>query len=189
MEAVKSLVPEAQVYEHRILHSIQGNQLHADDLRHPDAQEDHSSQAPEDGAAGENEEPLRLGGQQPTSQGRPAAGSVTSVGNLDFSSQTWIEMEALDLLGRLQKHTAHDTAFGSNLLLAGYGLGGIIIKQVSFTSALQRPLCSLIHRHPRPSLLPTPHQDSTISRSRWSALFFFLHHTARAPVWDGKRSC
>ena len=47
------------------------------------------------------------------------------------SSHTWIEEEALSLLKTIQKEVSTTmTASRSKVLLAGYGLGGLVVKQV-----------------------------------------------------------
>ena len=52
------------------------------------------------------------------------------------SSHNWIEEEALTLLGTIQKNTPTErTAHRSKLLLAGYGFGGMVVKQVLVTSS------------------------------------------------------
>jgi hypothetical protein len=56
--------------------------------------------------------------------------SVTSVTTHQFSP-AWIEKEALALLGTIQQNTPTEkTADQSKVLLAGYGFGGIVVKQV-----------------------------------------------------------
>lgn len=47
------------------------------------------------------------------------------------SSHSWIEEEALSLLKTIQKEVSTEmTANRSKVLLAGYGLGGLVVKQV-----------------------------------------------------------
>ena len=47
------------------------------------------------------------------------------------SSHTWIEEEALSLLKAIQKEVSTEmTGSRSKVLLAGYGLGGLVVKQV-----------------------------------------------------------
>ena len=47
------------------------------------------------------------------------------------SSRTWIEEEALSLLKAIQKKVSTEmTGSRSKVLLAGYGLGGLVVKQV-----------------------------------------------------------
>jgi len=59
--------------------------------------------------------------------------SVTSVTTHQFSP-AWIEKEALALLGTIQQNTPKEkTANQSKVLLAGYGFGGIVVKQVQVT--------------------------------------------------------
>lgn len=59
--------------------------------------------------------------------------SVTSMATHQLSP-AWIEKEALDLLGTIQqKGSIEKTAGRSKVLLAGYGFGGIVVKQVAVT--------------------------------------------------------
>lgn len=57
--------------------------------------------------------------------------SVTTVTAHDFFSSAWITREALDLLGRIQEHAPTENGSDRNtVVLAGYGFGGIVVKQV-----------------------------------------------------------
>lgn len=57
--------------------------------------------------------------------------AVSSIAIGDFFTPGWIDSEAYYLLERIQKET-HDqnTGHPSKVLLAGYGFGGIVVKQV-----------------------------------------------------------
>ena len=52
------------------------------------------------------------------------------------SSPNWIEEEAMTLLGTIQKNAPKErTVHRSKLLLAGYGFGGMVVKQVPVISS------------------------------------------------------
>lgn len=55
----------------------------------------------------------------------------------NFSSPAWIEIKALELLNHIQKHAPpKERGDQCKVLLAGYGFGGMVVKQVRTTSEL-----------------------------------------------------
>lgn len=142
---ISHLVPEARVVACHIFHG--GTTLLSPDLYNED----------EDGPM-ENQEDSRSEGADM----RSAAGERTRMSTLDDMherdtpdgsdvdmtepdstrphaikypfSPAWIEEEALILLGKIQKNAlAEKTADRSKVLLAGHGLGGIVVKKVMLT--------------------------------------------------------
>lgn len=55
----------------------------------------------------------------------------------DTLSPTWTKTEALNLLGRIQQDALSDGPQSQGkVLLAGYGFGGIVVKQVRYRLVL-----------------------------------------------------
>jgi hypothetical protein len=148
-EKVKSVVPEARVIRHNIFNrSVDFNGPRSqepalnesDDADRADLpQVDEAStdegvemdfaEPPvlEDSVATDLESPLL----EATDRKSWDTASTTSIKKHDYSSRTWIENEALDLLDRVQKHNeTENRGTESQMLLAGYGYGGVVIKQV-----------------------------------------------------------
>lgn len=66
--------------------------------------------------------------------GTENAASVTIMAGHDYFSADWIQREALSLLNRIRQQC--DTSVqGKRIVLAGYGSGGIVIKQVRRVSS------------------------------------------------------
>jgi hypothetical protein len=66
--------------------------------------------------------------------------SVTTVAIGDFFSSAWIGKEAYHLLERIQRETLrNESGNATKILLAGHGLGGIVVKQVHTSPQLGAP--------------------------------------------------
>lgn len=142
---IKNLVPEARVVSCHIFNG--GTTLHPPDLYNEDEngpieKQEGSKSEGEDmrSAAGER---TRMSALDGVNKRERSDGSDVDMSEADSMrpdavmypfSAAWIEEEALILLGTIQKNAlAEKTADRSKVLLAGYGLGGIVVKQVLAT--------------------------------------------------------
>ncbi|WQF82582.1 Putative B30.2/SPRY domain, P-loop containing nucleoside triphosphate hydrolase [Colletotrichum destructivum] len=95
------------------------------------------------------------------------AKSTTSLYDLSYS-RSWIEKEALDLLDRIHRHAPKAGEGGNKIVLAGYGLGGIVIKQAIVIANTAPRFYDVASNVTRLLFFATPHgpnQHSAADRS------------------------
>lgn len=91
-----------------------------------------------------------------------SAGSVISTTEHDFFLSSWMQVEALKLLSQIKKHVADSKDDMGKVLLAGYGFGGFVVKQVCGKHVTWESLGWSHHfanfAHGRPSFSPIQSQ-------------------------------
>ena len=135
---INHLVPEARVVACHIFHG--GTTLHSPDLYNEDEDEQEGSTSEGEDMRSAAGDRTRMPALDGVNKSEESDGSGVDMSEADSMrpdavrfqfSPAWIEEEALILLGTIQKNAlAEKTADRSKVLLAGYGLGGIVVKQV-----------------------------------------------------------
>lgn len=128
---VKTLVPEADVYEYKVFDADLGEDVHG--KRQSTQQDAHDSAR--QGWDTDVEEFLCEDDERESDSGSPEhqiehrAECMLDEKSAEFSA-SWFEDKTAGLLKAIQRiECAHATTDGEKCLIAGYGLGGILLKQ------------------------------------------------------------
>jgi hypothetical protein len=164
VDMIRSLVPEAHVRTHNIFRdydyeTLQEMHESQRETTNDDTEDDNLDTSPNEEVTwvpppdvGESEDkvcsesPRTIDTALPTVN-VPAlgtAGEVSSVATVpayEAFSPGWIQTEAVKLLSRIQKRAEGDSGHSQNkVLLAGYGFGGIVVKQVQVSKQCTKPI-------------------------------------------------
>ncbi|KAK7402650.1 hypothetical protein QQX98_011596 [Neonectria punicea] len=104
--------------------------------------------------------------------------SKTDVPAHGFFSPAWIQSEALDLLGRIGQGTPTDHGECRNkVLLAGYGFGGIIVKQAVIIANTLPHFHDVAYNIANLGFFATPHRAT--GRLAWEEILFSMIRTTK----------
>ncbi|KAL4893638.1 hypothetical protein BDV59DRAFT_201806 [Aspergillus ambiguus] len=148
VDAIKALVPEAVVHEYNILDAEEGDYLRDHDTEGEDEEgkrqtiieeASHRAWKVRDTEIAESidEDVEQVSGPK-TFEHQNEEGCAQTLRHERFAefSASWFEAKTTYLLKSIQKtECAHASADGGKCILAGYGLGGILIKQAGLVSS------------------------------------------------------
>ncbi|PNP80395.1 hypothetical protein FNYG_05994 [Fusarium nygamai] len=196
VDMIRNLVPEAHVRMHNIFRdynyeSLQEIHETLDENENDDADDDNLDDSPDEEVTrvppsdmGESEERDDSNSPQTMSTALPAvnatsiskAGEVSSMATVpayEAFSPGWIQTEAVNLLSRIQKRAESDSGHSQNkVLLAGYGFGGIVVKQAIITANTTPQFYNIALDIVKLGFFATPHRQT--GRFAWEEVLLSM---------------
>ncbi|KAG5760011.1 hypothetical protein H9Q72_011870 [Fusarium xylarioides] len=196
VDMIRNLVPEAHVRMHNIFRdynyeSLQEIHETMYENENDDADDDDLDDSPDEEVT--RVPPSDMGGSEERDDSNPPqtmstaipavnatsiskAGEVSSMATVptyEAFSPGWIQTEAVNLLSRIQKRAESDSGHSQNkVLLAGYGFGGIVVKQAIITANTTPQFYNIALDIVKLGFFATPHRQT--GRFAWEEVLLSM---------------